>query len=220
MLWDKNPKFALCNNDKRPVYKSGFSCESTVKHTSDHFLYQNKLTNINGQNVRESSTLQIDGKKTKRRLCLSRFNQNFGMNFFRNALGLDLNLRGNTMEGPFAINGGLGIIPARGFRGGFTVYVFINCYMNSSFNDWFLKVLITHSFIALPVSMKTSQKFHMPIHMRYILTSFSILQQQDFNSHIYRLRQQYHNEEVCLIFYTRLIRSSSWMSHSHGLQKQ
>ncbi|XP_003371350.1 cuticle collagen dpy-7 [Trichinella spiralis] len=140
MLWDKNPKFALCNNDKRPggaffclqcfvlVYKSGFSCESTVKHTSDHFLYQNKLTNINGQNVRESSTLQIDGKKTKRRLCLSRFNQNFGMNFFRNALGLDLNLRGNTMEGPFAINGGLGIIPARGFRGGFTGPWFLqNC---------------------------------------------------------------------------------------------
>ncbi|XP_003371351.1 cuticle collagen dpy-7 [Trichinella spiralis] len=64
--------------------------------------------------------------------------------------------------------------------------------MNSSFNDWFLKVLITHSFIALPVSMKTiiGQKFHMPIHMRYILTSFSILQQQDFNSHIYRLRQR------------------------------
>ncbi|KAL1242445.1 HTH-type transcriptional repressor [Trichinella spiralis] len=103
-----------------------YNCIS--EHTSDHFLYQNKLTNINGQNVRESSTLQIDGKKTKRRLCLSRFNQNFGMNFFRNALGLDLNLRGNTMEGPFAINGGLGIIPARGFRGGFTGPWFLqNC---------------------------------------------------------------------------------------------
>ncbi|KAL1241878.1 hypothetical protein TPS_05513 [Trichinella pseudospiralis] len=90
-----------------------YNCIS--EHTNDHFLYQN----INGQNVRESSTLQIAGKQTKRRLCLSRFNQNFGMNFFRNALGLDLNLRGNTMEGPFAINGGLGMIPARGFRGGF-----------------------------------------------------------------------------------------------------
>ncbi|KRY70265.1 hypothetical protein T4B_13344 [Trichinella pseudospiralis] len=38
-------------------------------------------------------------------------------------------------------------------------------------NNWFLKVLIIHSFVALPVSMKTSQKFHMPTYMHYICSS-------------------------------------------------
>uniref|UniRef100_A0A5S6Q6D6 Uncharacterized protein n=1 Tax=Trichuris muris TaxID=70415 RepID=A0A5S6Q6D6_TRIMR len=55
----------------------------------------------------------------KHRLCLSRINKSYGMRFFRNALGVDMNLRGQSADGPYAMDGGLGLIPGKRFAAGF-----------------------------------------------------------------------------------------------------